>query len=91
MILPLCTPAVAALATLLTVWIYNDFFWALMLFKSGGKRPITAALNNLSGTFFTDPTQLAAISVMAAVPTILLYILLQRFFVRGLTLGSAKG
>ena len=90
-ILPLCTPAVAALATLLTVWIYNDFFWALMLFKSGGKRPITAALNNLSGTFFTDPTQLAAISVMAAVPTILLYILLQRFFVRGLTLGSAKG
>ena len=90
-ILPLCTPAVAALATLLTVWIYNDFFWALMLFKSGGKRPITAALNNLSGTFFTDPTQLAAISVMAAVPTIVMYMLLQRFFVRGLTLGSAKG
>jgi multiple sugar transport system permease protein len=90
-ILPLCTPALAALATLLFTWIYNDFFWALMLFKSGDKRPITAALNNLSGTFFTDPTQLAAISVMAAVPTIALYIILQRYFVRGLTLGSAKG
>ena len=89
-ILPLCTPAIAALATLLTVWIYNDFFWALLLFKSGDKRPITAALNNLSGAFFTDPTQLAAVSVIAAVPTIVLYIVLQRFVVSGLTLGSVK-
>jgi multiple sugar transport system permease protein len=90
-VLPLVRPALAALATLLFVWIYNDFFWALMLFKSGGKRPITAALNNLSGTFFTDPTQLAALSVIAAVPTIVLYLILQRYFISGLTLGSAKG
>jgi len=90
-VLPLCTPALAALATLLFTWIYNDFFWSLFLFTSGGKRPITAALNNLSGTFFTDPTQLSAISVMAAVPTILVYVMLQRYFVRGLTLGTAKG
>jgi multiple sugar transport system permease protein len=89
-VLPLCTPAIAALATLLSVWIYNDFFWALLLFKSGDKRPITAALNNLSGAFFTNPTQLAAVSVMAAVPTIVLYLILQRFFVTGLTLGATK-
>ncbi len=54
-ILPLCRPALAALATLLFVWIYNDFFWALMLFKSGDKRPITAALNNLSGHVLHRP------------------------------------
>jgi len=90
-ILPLCKPALAALATLLFTWIYNDFFWALMLFKTGDKRPITAALNNISGTFFTDPTQLAAISVFAAVPTIVVYMVLQRYFVSGLTLGSTKG
>jgi multiple sugar transport system permease protein len=90
-ILPLCTPALAALATLLFTWIYNDFFWALMLFKSGDKRPITAALNNLSGQFFTDPTIVAAASVMAAVPTVVVYLLLQRYFVSGLMLGSAKG
>jgi len=90
-ILPLCTPALAALATLLFTWIYNDFFWALMLFKTGDKRPITAALNNLSGQFFTDPTQVAAASVMAAIPTIVVFLALQRYFVSGLTLGSAKG
>ncbi len=90
-ILPLCKPALAALGTLLFTWIYNDFFWALFLFTNGGKRPITAALNNLSGTYFTNLAQLAALSVMAAIPTILVYLILQRYFVRGLTLGSAKG
>jgi multiple sugar transport system permease protein len=90
-ILPLCTPAVAALAVLESTWIYNDFFWSLFLFQTGPKRPITAALNNLNGTYFVDPTQLAALSVMAAIPTVLIYLLLQRFFVQGLTLGAAKG
>jgi multiple sugar transport system permease protein len=90
-ILPLCVPALAALATLLFTWIYNDFFWSLMLFEQGNKRPITAALNNLQSAFFGDPTQLAALSVIVAIPTIVLYLLLQRFFIRGLTLGSAKG
>jgi multiple sugar transport system permease protein len=90
-ILPLVRPALAAMTTLLFVWIYNDFFWSVMLFKSGDKRPITAALNNLSGTFFTDPTLVAAGSICAAVPTVLVYLLLQRYFISGLTLGSAKG
>jgi multiple sugar transport system permease protein len=90
-ILPLVGPALAALATLLFTWIYNDFFWALMLFKSGDKRPITAALNNLSGQFFTDPTLIAAASILAAIPTVVVYLILQRYFVSGLTLGSAKG
>ena len=58
-----------------------------MLFKSGDKRPITAALNNLSGTFFTDPTLVAAGSIMAAIPTILIYLALQRYFVSGLGKG----
>jgi multiple sugar transport system permease protein len=90
-ILPLCRPALAALATLLFTWIYNDFFWALMLIKSGDKRPITAALNNLQGSFFVDPTLVAAGSLLAAIPTITLYMILQRNFVSGLTLGSTKG
>ena len=90
-ILPLCTPALAALGTLLTVWIYNDFFWSLFLFTSGAKRPITAALNNLQGEYVSNLSQVAAISVLVAVPTIAMYLILQRWFVRGLTLGTAKG
>jgi multiple sugar transport system permease protein len=90
-ILPLCRPALAALATLEFTFIYNDFFWALLLIETGSKRPITSALNNLKGEFFTNDNVLAAAALMVAVPTIFVYILLQRQFIRGLTLGSTKG
>ena len=90
-ILPLCRPALAALATLEFTFIYNDFFWALLLMKSGDRRPITSALNNLQGQFVTDTNVLAAGALLAAIPTILVYIALQRHFISGLTLGSTKG
>ena len=68
--MPLCRPAIAALATLELTFIYNDFFWALMLMKTGDRRPITAALNNLQGQFFTDFNLLAAAALLVALPTI---------------------
>ncbi|MFJ6085403.1 carbohydrate ABC transporter permease [Streptomyces sp. NPDC092369] len=89
--LPLCKPAMAALATLLSIWIYNDFFWALVLISTGENMPITSALNNLSGQFFTDPNLIAAGSLLTAIPTLVVYFVLQKQFVSGLTLGSAKG
>jgi multiple sugar transport system permease protein len=90
-VMPLCRPAIAALATLQFTFIYNDFFWALLLMKSGDRRPITSALNNLQGQFFTDFNLLAAGALLAAIPTVLVFILLQRHFVSGLSLGSTKG
>ena len=90
-ILPLCRPALAALATLEFTFVYNDFFWALLLMNHGDKRPITSALNNLQGQFFTNTNLLAAGALLAAIPTILVYLVLQKQFIRGLTLGSSKG
>jgi multiple sugar transport system permease protein len=90
-ILPLCRPALAALATLEFTFIYNDFFWALVLMSSGDRRPATTAINNLQGQFFTDNNLLAAAAILVAVPTIIVYIALQRQFISGLTLGSTKG
>ena len=89
--IPLCRPALAALATLLTTWIYNDFFWAITLMVSGSKRPITSALANLQGQFVSNQNLIAAAAVMAAVPTLVVYILLQKQFISGLTLGATKG
>lgn len=90
-ILPLCRPAFAALATLESIWIYNDFFWALVLFETGAKRPITSALANLQGQFFTNQNLIAAGALITAVPTLIVYLLLQRQFISGLTLGANKG
>ena len=91
MTMPLCRPALAALATLLTTWIYNDFFWAITLISTGGKRPVTSALANLQGQFVSNQNLIAAAAMIVAVPTLVVYFLLQRQFVAGLTLGSTKG
>ena len=90
-ILPLLRPALASLGVLMTTWIYNDFFWAVVLLKSGSKRPITAALSNLQGEFFTDYNLLAAGAVLALLPTLIVFFVLRRQFVAGLTIGSTKG
>ncbi|MFI0897540.1 carbohydrate ABC transporter permease [Streptomyces sp. NPDC020983] len=89
--LPLCRPALAALATLLTTWIYNDFFWAITLMSSGDKRPVTSALANLQGQFVSNQNMIAAAALIAAVPTLVVYICLQKQFIAGLSLGSSKG
>ncbi|WP_375492886.1 carbohydrate ABC transporter permease [uncultured Jatrophihabitans sp.] len=90
-IMPLCRPALAALATLLTTWIYNDFFWALTLMTTGAKRPITSAIANLTGEFGQNNNLLSAGALIIAIPTLLVYVALQKQFIAGLTLGSTKG
>lgn len=89
--LPLCRPSLAALATLEVTWIYNEFFWATVLLQTGDKFPITSSLTNLSGQFFTDNNLVSAGSVIIALPTLIIYFLLQKHFVSGLTLGATKG
>ncbi|HYO33893.1 MAG TPA: carbohydrate ABC transporter permease [Nocardioidaceae bacterium] len=90
--MPLVRPALAALATLQTTWIYNEFFWATVLLGGqGDKFPITSALNNLKGQYFTDYNLLSAGSVLVALPVLVVFFVLQKQFVSGLTLGSTKG
>jgi multiple sugar transport system permease protein len=90
-IMPLTLPALAALATLEFTWIYNDFFWAVVLEQQGADRPITSSLANLSGQFFTDDNLIAAASMFVALPTLIVYFALQRYFIAGLTIGAEKG
>ena len=90
-IMPLTLPALAALATLEFTWIYNDFFWAVILEQQGADRPITSSLANLGGEFFTDDNLIAAASMYVALPTLIVYFALQRYFIAGLTIGAEKG
>lgn len=89
--IPLCRPPLAALATLQVTWVYNEFFWATVLMQSGDKFPITSSLNNLRGEFFTDVNLVAAGSLVVALPPLIVFFLLQKQFVSGLTLGATKG
>ena len=90
-VLPLCRPALAALGTLEFTWLYNDFFWGSVLLQKGAEKPITSSIAQLSGTFSTQDSLVAAASVIIAIPTITIYFLLQKQFIGGLTLGANKG
>lgn len=88
--LPLSLPSLAALATLEFTWVFNDFLWALILLQSDSLRPVTAGLATLQGQYVTDWPLITAGALLATLPTILVFIFLQRYFIQGLTLGSGK-
>jgi multiple sugar transport system permease protein len=90
-ILPLSGPALAAVGTLEVIWLYNDFFWPLLFIHNGDQLPITTAVNSLQGQFLQNYNLIAAGATITVIPTLVIYLLLQRHFVAGLTLGASKG
>lgn len=90
-ILPLTRPALAALGTLEFTWLYNDFFWGAVLLNQGDERPITSSIAVLNGQYASDFNLIAAASIMIALPTLIVYLALQKQFISGLTLGANKG
>lgn len=89
-VLPLTLPALAALATLEFTWVFNDYLWAIILLRSDTLRPVTAGLATLRGQYNTDWPVITAGALLATVPTLIVFIFLQRYFIQGLTLGSGK-
>ena len=90
-IVPLTRPAFAALGTLEVIFIYNDFFWPLLFIQSGNRLPVTTAIKNLQGQFLSNYNLLAAGAMITVIPTLIIYLVLQKQFVSGLTLGASKG
>lgn len=88
--MPLTLPALAALATLEFTWIFNDYLWSIVLLRSDALKPVTAGLATLRGQFITDWGVIVAGALIATLPTLLLFIFLQRYFIEGLTLGANK-
>jgi len=88
--LPLTLPAIAAVATLEFTWIFNDYLWAIVLTRSDSLKPVTAGLATLQGQFVTDWPVIVAGALIGTLPTLLVFLFLQRYFIEGLTLGSTK-
>ena len=90
-VLPLVRPALAALAVLVFTFIWNDYFWALVLVQSDSARPVTAGIAALSGQWIASWQLISAGSIVAALPPVILFFLMQKHFIAGLTLGATKG
>lgn len=89
-VLPLVRPAIAALSVLIFTFVWNDFFWATVLTQGEDVKPITAGVRALNGQFVNNWHLVSAASLLAAVPPVVMFFLMQRHFIAGLTLGAVK-
>lgn len=90
-VMPLMRPAIAALAVLIFTFIWNDYFWATVMAQSADVRPVTAGMNELKGQWKVAWELIAAASIIAALPPVAMFFLMQKHFIAGLTLGATKG
>jgi len=90
-LLPLLIPAIAAFAIFQFLWVWNDLLVALVFAPSPNLKPITAAIAQLSGTQGNQWQLLSAGAFISMVVPLVVFVSLQRYFVRGLLAGGVKG
>jgi len=89
-ILPLTRPALAALSALCFTWVFNDLLFTITVIQTESNLPVTPAILSLQGTFGTEWNLMTAATVIAALPCAVVFLLAQRSFLGGLTLGAVK-
>ena len=90
-IFPISLPAFAVVMIWQFTSIWNDFLFGVIVTSRPAVQPVMVALNNLAGSYIVEWNVQMAGSLLAALPTMLLYIILGRYFMRGLLAGSLKG
>jgi raffinose/stachyose/melibiose transport system permease protein len=90
-LLPLARPAVLTMTVLLFMWTWNEFLLALVMVSDEGLRTAPLGLSFFQGRNTSNLTLLAAGAVIVATPVVVLYVFLQRHFIRGMLSGAVKG
>ena len=88
---PLAKPAVTTLVVLFTVWTWNEFLLALVMVQDEAMRTLPVGLAFFQGRYSGNIPLMAAGAIIVAIPTIFVFILFQRFFIRGMLGGAIKG
>ena len=89
-VLPLMKPALAALSVLIFTFIWNDYFWAVVLTQGENAQPVTAGITSFNAKFRAMYHLMSAGSLIAALPPVAMFFLMQKHFIAGLTLGAVK-
>lgn len=89
-VLPLMKPALAAMAVLIFTFIWNDYFWAVVLTQGSEAQPVTAGITSFNAQFRAAYHLMSAGSIVAALPPVAMFFLMQKHFIAGLTLGAVK-
>jgi glucose/mannose transport system permease protein len=88
---PISIPGFVVVAIWEFTSVWNDFLFGVIVTSRPAVQPITVALNNMAGSFIVEWNVQMAGALLAALPTLLVYIFLGRYFMRGLLAGSLKG
>lgn len=89
-VLPLMKPAIAALSVLIFTFVWNDYFWAVVLTQGADSQPVTAGITSFNAQFRAAYHLMSAGAIVAALPPVLIFFLMQKHFIAGLTLGAVK-
>ncbi len=89
-VMPLMKPALAALSVLIFTFIWNDYFWAVVLTQGPDAQPVTAGITSFNSQFVAQYHLMSAGSIVAALPPVAMFFLMQKHFIAGLTLGAVK-
>ena len=89
-VLPLVRPAIAALSVLVFTFIWNDYFWAIVLTQGVENTPVTSGITSFNGQYRAAYHLMSAGSIVAALPPVMMFFAMQKHFIAGLTLGSVK-
>lgn len=90
-VLPLCKPILLTLAVFTFMGTWNDFMWPLVVLTDSRLHTLPVALANLSGEHVQDTELMMAGALLTVLPVIVLYALLQRYYIEGIMVGSIKG
>ena len=88
---PIAKPAVTTLVVLIFMWTWNEFLLALVMVQNESLRTLPVGLAFFQGKYTANIPLMAAGAIIVALPTILIYVLFQRFFIRGMLGGAVKG
>ena len=91
MVLPLSLPVLVTLAIFQFMSIWNDFMWPLIVLTDEAKYTLPVAMASLSGEHAQDVELMMAGSVVTVMPVLILFLLLQRYYIAGLMAGGVKG
>ncbi len=89
-VMPLMKPAIAALSVLIFTFIWNDYFWAVVLTQGVESQPVTAGITSFNAQYRAAYHLMSAGSIVAALPPVAMFFLMQKHFIAGLTLGAVK-
>jgi raffinose/stachyose/melibiose transport system permease protein len=90
-VMPLSMPSIAATGIFLFVIHWNELLYPLLFINSPEKKTLPVALLDFQGEFLTNYPLLFTGVVIASFPVVITYLLLQRYFVAGITAGAVKG